>query len=174
MKCTNTPKTLTRDEILRHFTYVEAEGKLYYNALGEDPAYDARMSGKECASMDSKGYIRAHVKGVAYQVHRIIFFLHNNEWPEIVDHKDGVTWNNFHENLRKATYSQNGQNAKLASNNTSGVKGVTWNSSKNKWMARCSVNGTRKHVGYFDSIASAEEALDRFRKEHHGEFARKK
>lgn len=166
-------RTLTKEEIDLYFIYEESTGKLFYKSRG-DKALDARIAGKECRLPDSNGYLRASIQGKTYLVHRIIFFIHTGEWPDFIDHKDNITSNNRFSNLRAATSSQNAYNAKLSSNNTSGVKGVNWNSGKNKWVARCSVEGKRRHIGYFDTVEEAAEALDIFRKQNHGEFARNK
>lgn len=166
-------KTLTKEEVDFYFRYEEAEGKLFYKARGI-PSFDAKCADKECSSIDTKGYLRAAVNCKTYLVHRIIYFIHTGEWPPLIDHKDTVKLNNKFSNLRKATYSENGLNRGLPKNNTSGVKGVTWNVGKNKWMARCSINGKRKHVGYFDDLDDAAVALDMFRKENLPEFNREK
>ncbi len=49
---------------------------------------------------------------------------------------------------------------KLASNNKSGVKGVNYNASIHKWIARSSVNGKRKHLGVFASLEDAKKAYE--------------
>lgn len=52
-------------------------------------------------------YLQVSVGTKAYYVHRIIYFLVHGIWPDIIDHKDGDTWNNKDSNLREATHSQN-------------------------------------------------------------------
>lgn len=41
------------------------------------------------------------------------------------------------------------------SNNTSGNKGVTFNSNAGKWQAKIGVNGRIKHLGYFKTADEA-------------------
>ena len=75
-------------------------------------------------------------------------------------------------NLRAATASQNSCNSKKRSDNTSGVKGVSWDSSRRKWRARIEINGKTKLIGRFDDIQDAELDIRKARNDIHGEFAR--
>ena len=61
---------------------------------------------------------------------------------------------------------------KKRSDNTSGVKGVSWDSSRRKWRARIKINGKTKLIGRFNDINDAELAIRKARNEVHGEFAR--
>lgn len=90
-----------------------------------------------------------------------------------VDHKNGDTLDNRRENLRLATHSQNMMNRKLQKNNTSGVCGVTWDKSTDKWMAHIAKNGTSKTIGYFEDIESAKNARLEFEEKMFKEFSRK-
>lgn len=46
-------------------------------------------------------------------------------------------------------------------NNTSGFRGVRFYERLNKWVATISINGKRKHLGYFLSIEQAVSARER-------------
>lgn len=43
-------------------------------------------------------------------------------------------------------------------NNTSGIKGVTWNKNHKKWEAYISIHGKRKYLGNYDYLAEAQQA----------------
>ena len=43
-------------------------------------------------------------------------------------------------------------------NNTSGIKGVTWNKDHKKWEAYISIHGKRRYLGNYDDLAEAEQA----------------
>lgn len=88
------------------------------------------------------------------------------------DHRDGNGLNNRRLNLRPATQAENGQNGRLRSNNSSGVKGVTWHKSRGKWHARIMANRKYWHLGYFESLDAAASAYAKASRQHHGEFAR--
>ena len=60
--------------------------------------------------------------------------MFNDYIPNIVDHIDGNSSNNCIENLRDANKAQNGWNSKLNKNNSSGIRGVSWNKQTKKWI----------------------------------------
>lgn len=90
---------------------------------------------------------------------------------EIPDHINGDTLDNRRENLRLATYSQNGMNAGKHKNNQSGYKGVSYDGRVNKWRARIQVNGKEKWLGLFDNPEDAYKAYCEAAKLYHGEFS---
>lgn len=51
-----------------------------------------------------------------------------------------------------------GRNQRIRIDNTSGVKGVNWDSTNSKWVARISVNKKRICIGYFDTFDDAVKA----------------
>jgi len=89
---------------------------------------------------------------------------------EQVDHINGDGLDNTRANLRLATPSQNGANRDMNKSNKSGVKGVSWYKPTSKWVATISINGKRKSLGYFTSLAEAETAYLTAAALHHGEF----
>lgn len=80
---------------------------------------------------------------------------------EKVDHKFHNTLDNRRENLRICTTQQNSINSRMRSDNTSGLKGVSWNKNAKKWQAYIA-NGNRKriHLGYFVAALDAARAYD--------------
>jgi hypothetical protein len=104
----------------------------------------------------SKDYSRIEINNKAYKAHRLAWLYMTGCWPENdIDHIDGDILNNSWSNLRPATKKQNAENRKLPSNNTSGFKGVGWNSHSQKWYAQINHNNKKIHLGRF---ADAEEA----------------
>ena len=88
-----------------------------------------------------------------------------------VDHRDHDGLNNQRTNLRKASGTQNNQNARKRRDSTSGFKGVTWYKALNKWMAQIQNNGKKIHLGYFTDILDAARAYDAAALKYFGEFA---
>jgi hypothetical protein len=91
------------------------------------------------------------------------------DWPENqVDHIDGDPSNNKISNLRPATNKGNGRNAKKHSRNKSGLMGVGWLKSLEKWRVRI---GTT-HIGvandFFDAccLRKAAEIEHGYHKNH--------
>ncbi|MCH6546434.1 MAG: HNH endonuclease, partial [Deltaproteobacteria bacterium] len=68
-----------------------------------------------------------------YLVHRTVFYLSHGYLPEQIDHINGIRSDNRIDNLRGANDCTNAYNRGLQSNNTSGVKGVCWYKSRDKW-----------------------------------------
>jgi hypothetical protein len=102
------------------------------------------------------------------RMHRVII---NAAKGDIVDHINGDKLDNRKENLRLATPSQNNYNRGLASNSTSGFKGVTWNKKTNKWIARIYVDRKGIHLGSFEYKVDAALAYNEAAFKYHGEFA---
>lgn len=66
------------------------------------------------------------LKGTLYQVHRVIYCLHNPHLSSDmnIDHIDGNSMNNNITNLRVVSQTMNCRNSKKPNTNTSGVTGV--------------------------------------------------
>lgn len=88
------------------------------------------------------------------------------------DHKDCNGLNNQRSNLRPANHSQNSRNCRKHCDNTSGLKGVCWNSRRRKWVAQISVNGNYEFIGHYDSKISAAREYNKAAKKYHGVFMR--
>lgn len=119
-----------------------------------------------------KGYLGVQADGRQLLVHRVIFAMAYGFWPKTVDHIDGDKANNCPRNLRAATIAENNRNVSTPSTNTSGVKGVCWEARRQQWKAQCRVNGRNRHVGNFNDLEAAAEAVRKYREQLHGEFAR--
>jgi hypothetical protein len=88
------------------------------------------------------------------------------------DHIDGDGLNNRRANLRHATKAQNACNRRLASNSTSGAKGVSLHKATGRWAAYIYANRQRKHLGLFDTLDEAATAYANASAETHGGFGR--
>jgi hypothetical protein len=101
-------------------------------------------------------YAVSFIGGKQIKMHRIIIECSANE---IIDHRDGNGLNNQTSNLRICTTSQNMQNKKTPSNNTSGYKGVHFHKPRNKFVARIFYDNKRIFLGYFTDATHAFAAL---------------
>lgn len=88
------------------------------------------------------------------------------------DHKDMNGLNNQRNNLRKATTQENLMNRKSFKNSSSQFKGVSWDGTRNKWIARIRLNNKSIHLGRFISETDAAKAYNQKAKELFGEFAK--
>jgi hypothetical protein len=107
-------------------------------------------------------------------MHRVILERMVGRKLEPREHCDHINENkldNRRSNLRVATHGQNQQNRRTQFNNTSGVKGVSWNKRKNHWHAEIQVNNKKIFIGCFKDLSKATVAVAEARKKYHGEFA---
>ena len=61
-----------------------------------------------------------------------------------------------------------GRNRRKQKNATSRFRGVNWRTDLNKWLARISLNGKVRFIGYFDDEEDAARAYDAAARQHKG------
>ena len=90
-----------------------------------------------------------------------------------VDHIHGNTtkYDNRKQNLRICDHFRNCENRDVQSNNTSGVKGVNWNSHLNKWETRIHLNNQTIKLGYFDDLEKAKQVRKNAEEKYFGEYS---
>jgi hypothetical protein len=118
-----------------------------------------------------RGYIRIKIKRKFYMAHDLAILYTDGFLPNRVDHRNGITNDNRRLNLRVCTQAENSWNRRTHSNNTSGVKGVSFYKANQKWKARVMAHGVSHFLGYFDSIEDAKDAVTKKREELHKEFS---
>lgn len=93
---------------------------------------------------------------------------------DMVDHINGDGLDCRKSNLRVVTQHQNSMNHKIASNNTSGVSGVSWKKDKKRWKSYITYKGKQIHLGYFkeDEFELAVKARKKAEEKYFGEYAR--
>lgn len=95
---------------------------------------------------------RKNQKCEIIRMHRII-----NNTPDgfETDHINRNPLDNRKENLRSVNASQNKINQKIRIDNTSGVKGITWDKQTNKWRVFIGINNKIINLGRFLNIKLA-------------------
>ena len=119
--------------------------------------------------------LRIYCNKVKNYAHRIIM-----KCPKglTVDHKDNNPLNNIRSNLRICTQKQNCKSQKIPKNNTSGYKGVsfdTWSFKKNLkrcWIARIKVERKNINLGRFLTKEQAAVQYNKAAIKHFGKFAK--
>lgn len=128
-------------------------------------------AGAVVGSLDGKGYLHVSIYKRFVRIHRIVYFLHTGEVPKQIDHVDRNRTNNRVENLRPCDEHRNAGNTGMYKHNTSGYRGVSFNTKRRRWCAQIKKFGKQTPLGDF---ATKEEAALRYNeaaREHFGEFA---
>lgn len=159
------PIELSVDELCDVVTYFKETGSFVWARTRKGAS-----AGSQAGSIHAKGYITIRIHDRLYLAHRLAWYIETGEQPEQIDHINGVKDDNRICNLRAATPNQNQHNKALNKNNTSGVKGVSWNESKKKWEARVWMDGKCNRLGRFSDLAMADAAVRQFRKDKHKDF----
>ena len=162
-------RNITQDELKALLNYDSETGvftwkiRLSYNV----PA------GAEAGCIEKTyGYHLIGIGKASYRAHRLAWLYMTGEMPSVhIDHINGNKADNRFANLRKASYAENGRNAKLSITNKSGVKGVSWHKSNQLWVANLRVNKKHKYIGGFKTIEEAANAIKQAREELHGQYA---
>lgn len=94
-------------------------------------------------------YWGTRLKNKSRLIHRLIWKMIFNEWPEVIDHIDGNGLNNRLSNLRNVSKLENQKNHSIHSHNTSGIMGVSFVSGRNKWESYISKNNKKINLGIY-------------------------
>jgi HNH endonuclease/AP2 domain len=170
----------------RLLDYIPSTGALIWKTRPPTSKYNLgfnrRLAGKPAGSVSGNAArgnqypvvgIRHNGIYQQYKAHRVIWkMMTGDEPPDFIDHKDGDAFNLKWCNLRAASNAQNLHNAKLRTDNRSGVKGVFWDAPHKKWRAVISVNKQSFRLGRYSTVEEAEAVISRKRHELHGEFSR--
>ena len=133
-----------------------------------DRVWNSREAGKRAGGISKNGSRAISVFNIRYAEHRLAYLWMTGNWPaQEIDHINGNPSDNRWANLRPATHSENSQNTKLRSDNTSGYRGVSKCSRSNKWYAYINIDGKMQPIGRFDSKSDAYDAYMRRRSELH-------
>ena len=136
------------------FTWRQSRGTRRQNAIA--------------GSRHSKGYINISIDSKLHRAHRLVWLYEYGCFPDgEIDHINRVPFDNRRANIQVATRSQNTQNTGLPRNNTSGHRGIGWNTQQQKWRARISIDGKTFYLGRFDTFEDAVSAYTTAASKHH-------
>jgi hypothetical protein len=109
-------------------------------------------------TISKNGYQHIVVDGCRVLAHRLAWLYVTGAWPEKnIDHINRNRADNRFKNLREANQSENMQNAAVPSHSKSGVIGVCWDASKQRWMAHIKIQ--KKHI-FLGRFREKDEAIN--------------
>lgn len=104
------------------------------------------------------GYLCGRMGQRTYYAHRIAWKWFYGTDPKFIDHINHDRQDNRITNLRSVSKTDNCRNTSLSSRNKSGVVGVLWIKTRNKWRAEIKFSGKSRFLGYFTTIEEATKA----------------
>ena len=148
-------QTMDKELARSLFYYDDNTGDLYwqerpvtmFKTKHSQNSWNTKYKNTKIKTIDGKGYLCANVQGKRYLAHRIIWLYVYGEWPNIIDHKNGIKTDNKISNLRNVDSHQNHLNVKKSCKNTSGTTGVYYNKKRGLWCAQIKFKGKTTHLG---------------------------
>lgn len=171
---------LTIAELRQLLKHEPETGKLFWRVRDEclfNPSHlssdtlakmwNDRYAGKEAfTTLSNYGYRVGSIYKSPYKAHRVCWAMHYGEWPEEIDHINGVRDDNRIENLSNVPHRKNSKNLKIYTSNTSGFCGVNFVKKISKWRSIIRVDGKTVYLGnyhtYEDAVAARIEANERY------------
>lgn len=151
------PSSLPLNLVCRVFSYNPETGLL----LWAEPQSRRVAVGSPAGAKSANGRLYVGLLGEHILAHRLVWFIHYGEWPKAnLAPKDGDYLNLRIANwVEEDTFRSSQKEAHARSTSRSGVKGVSWNVQKQKWVAILTRHYRRFHLGYFDQIEDAAAAV---------------
>jgi hypothetical protein len=156
--------------------YAPETGVFTWKPIAELTNWDAywnrQFAHRTAGSIHKSGYLRINIDCRTYLGHLLAWQYVNGEKPKMpIDHINRDRADNRIANLRIATAKQNARNKRVQRNNTSGVLGITWNKSCQKWQASLEADGKCHYLGVFKELNDAAAARRKASIEVFGEWA---
>ena len=143
---------ITQERLKELFNYDPKTGSLTRLISPSNCVQVGDIAGSDKGS----GYLQIKIGGRSYMAHRLAWLYVHGKWPlDQIDHINHARGDNRIANLREVSHAENQKNTSMIKNNTSGIMGVRWNKSVNKWRACIKSDGRQIHLGYFDNFSDA-------------------
>jgi len=160
-----------RDTVKKYNTY-DLTGKygIGYTFKDEEFYFDLEdfdLIKDHCWHINRDGYVIFHYEDKTIFMHRLVMNCPDDMDVDHIFHKE---YDNRKKELRLVNKTQNQMNKSMQSNNTSGVVGVTWDKSRDKWMAKINVYNKCINLGRFDKFDNAVRARKEAEIKYFGEY----
>lgn len=150
---------LTKRRVRELFDY-HPSGKLIWKCRNSNRIKIGSFAGCKCWD----NYYRVRIDNVLYKNSRVIWLWHHNlSNDSFVDHINNKRDDDRIENLRLTSKIGNAQNFGNRVDNSSNVKGVCWDDSRNKWKVRVNSKCLGRFSDFDDAVLhrlAAEQCLE--------------
>jgi len=148
------------EELRELFDYTKEGNLLGKNVPWRRKESNSRVFGRVLGCPIKSGHLILSFKdkrGIKHKelVHRIVYMMHHDELPDMLDHINRVPDDNRIENLRPATKSLNSRNRDLQSNSKHGHRGIYQHPKTKVYGAYIKTNGKRLWLGTFRMLSDA-------------------
>jgi len=120
--------------------------------------------------VDKNHYVITKHKGKVYKQHRMVLNLCDENANIEVDHINHDTLDNRKNELRIANRSENCINRTLSKHNKSGITGIYWCNSANKWAVQISKDKVKHYLGVYADLTEAIAIRKQAEQLYHKEF----
>jgi hypothetical protein len=143
---------LTHAQVVEMFGYDSATGGLFWKIRPSNRI----ASGDRAGAVASNGRCYISVSGKRYLAHRLVWLHQRGEWPaENIAPRNGDYLDTRIENLVEETATETVLKGRVRSNSKSGVKGVSWDSSRKLWAVHAYREYKAVMVGRFKELSDA-------------------
>ena len=142
---------LTQGEVREHLDYDPETGELRWRKRKK-----SKRQSLVAGSSRPDGYRVIGINYTQYLSHRLIWLWWYGYFPEHdVDHINRDKTDNRLTNLREVAHVCNIRNCKKRKTNSSGVTGIRWDTTLNKWTSTMMLAGKHKYLGGHDCFTEA-------------------
>ncbi len=140
-----------QDDLKAQLTYSPETGEFWWIESRK-----GRKMDRPAGTISNFGYRIIMLNGHRYVASRLAWLYMTGRWPaEECDHINRIRSDDRWVNLREASRSENAMNTQTRSDNSSGHRGICWDSQKLKWKVQISVKGEKRIQRHFSDFDSA-------------------
>lgn len=161
---------LTRKRLCELFIIDPEQGEIFWKKRRGGTV----TSGQRSGYITSRNYRIICIDRTDYFEHNLIWLYVNGTFPPRgyeIDHINRDRSDNKIANLRICTRTQNNANMNLRNDNATGVRGVYFDKSREKYCVQVTANGKTKSLGRYGDLETARKVAETARNEIFGEFA---
>jgi hypothetical protein len=160
----------------RRFNTYDLSGEygVGYTSKGEEFYFDLEdydLIKDYCWCSNGDGYITSKSQKNTKECIILQRLIMDTPSEYVADHISHNLNDNRKLNLRNSAIQENAMNKCKASNNTSGVTGVSWHKKCNQWIARIGYKNENIYLGQFDDFDEAVKVRKEAEEKYHKEYS---